>query len=348
MNLLGMLAFKFPTYFTTADLRSVYDVDLLRWILQICLVASLGFGTLTFVLGRRRILGGIGIASTLLAVAIGGWAPEPGRLDAQPVALGLDWLVLDLLGSALLFVSIEKIRPKYPAQAILRPYWQLDLLFFAMNHLTVGLLLLVGNSFAPWAFGWAVHAGLQGLVLSLPVWGQAILLLVCADFVQYWIHRSFHEIPFLWRFHAVHHSTEYMDWLAGSRTHFVQVLVDRTLVMVPLYLLGASESALNAYVVIAGFQAVFIHANVSASFGPLRYLVVTPQFHHWHHSSEKPAIDTNYCVHTLVFDMLFRTFHLPGDRWPARYGTVTPIPQTFAAQLAYPFLPPPPEEPLPR
>jgi lathosterol oxidase len=340
MNLLGMLAFKYPTWFTTADLREVYDVDVLRLVLQACLVASLVFGTLTFVIGRRRIMGSVGIAATLAAIAIGGWAPEPGRLDAQPVSLGLDWLVLDLLGSALLFISIEKILPKYPNQAVLRPFWQLDLLFFGMNHLTVGLLLLVGNRFAPWAFGWAVNATLQGLVLSLPVWVQVILLLFCADLAQYWVHRAFHEIPFLWRFHAVHHSTEYMDWLAGSRTHFVQVLVDRTLVMVPLYLLGASESALNAYVVIAGFQAVFVHANVGVRFGPLKYLVVTPQFHHWHHSSEKPAIDTNYSVHLPIFDMVFRTFHLPGDLWPAQYGTVSPLPRTFASQLAYPFLPP--------
>jgi lathosterol oxidase len=209
------------------------------------------------------------------------------------------------------------------------------------------LLVHLSLLFAPWAFGWAVNGTLQAGVLALPVWAQTLVLLACADLVQYWVHRSFHEVPFLWRFHAVHHSTGYMDWLAGSRTHFVQVLADRTLVMVPLYLLGASASALNAYVVIAGFQAVFIHANVAFRFGPLKYLVVTPQFHHWHHSSEKPAIDTNYSVHLPIFDLLFGTFHLPGDRWPAHYGTVTPLPQTFVAQLVYPFLPPEQGEPVP-
>ncbi len=341
MNLLGMLAFKFPTWFTTADLREVYDVDLLRVVLQACLVTSLTFGTMTFVIGRRRIMGTVGIAATLLAIAIGGWAPEPGRLDARPVSLGLDWLVLDLLGSALLFVSIEKLLPRYPLQAILRPFWQLDLGFFAMNHLVVGLLLFAGNHFAPWAFGWATNATVQELVRSLPVWGQAVLLLFFADLVQYWVHRSFHEVPFLWRFHAVHHSTEHMDWLAGSRTHLVQVLADRTLVMVPLYLLGPDVAALNVYVVIAGFQAVFVHANVGVDFGWLERVVVTPRFHHWHHSSERPAIDTNYSVHLPIFDRVFRTWHLPdGHRWPAHYGTVTPIPRGFLGQLAYPFLPP--------
>ena len=211
MNLLGMLAFKFPTWFTTADLRAVYDVDVLRVVLQICLLVSLGFGTLTLVIGRRRIMGWVGIFATFTAIAIGGWAPEPGPLAEPSLSLGLDWLVLDLLGSAVLFVTIEKLLPKYPEQAILRPYWQLDLGFFAMNHLAVGALLLAGNHFAPWAFGWAVSGAVQGFVLSLPLWVQTLLVLVCADFAQYWVHRAFHEIPFLWRFHAVHHSTEYMD-----------------------------------------------------------------------------------------------------------------------------------------
>lgn len=340
LNLLGMLAFKFPTWFTTPEMRAVYDVDVLRVVLQTCLFVSLFFGLLTFVLGRRRRMGSIGIACTLIAVAIGGWAPEPGTLVGDPkVSVGLDWLVLDLLGSAIVFVALEKAIPRYEEQAILRPNWRLDLVYFAMNHLGISVLLLVGNWFAPTLFGWAVNGHVQAAVTSLPIWGQFVLIVFCADFVQYWVHRAYHEIPFLWPFHAVHHSTEYMDWLAGSRTHFVEVAIDRTFAMVPIYLLGADNSALNAYVVFAAFQAVFIHANVGVRFGPLKYVFATPQFHHWHHSSERPAIDTNYAVHLPILDLLFGTFHMPEDKWPAKYGTVSPIPRTFLAQLVYPFFP---------
>ena len=90
---------------------------------------------------------------------------------------------------------------------------------------------------------------------------------------------------------------------------------------------------------IAGFQAVFVHANVGVHFGPLKYLIVTPQFHHWHHSSEKPAIDTNYAVHLPLFDWLFGTFHLPAGRWPSGYGVHTdrPVPDGFMRQLTHPF-----------
>ena len=128
-----------------------------------------------------------------------------------------------------------------------------------------------------------------------------------------------------------------MDWLAGSRMHVAETLVDRTLAMVPLYLLGADEVALNAYVMFAGFQAVFVHANVGIELGPLKYLLATPQFHHWHHSSDKPAIDTNYAVHLPVLDMIFRTYHMPERHWPVEYGTTKRLPRTFWRQLAYPF-----------
>jgi lathosterol oxidase len=246
-------------------------------------------------------------------------------------------LVLDLLFTGAVFVFIEKLVPKYEDQAILRPEWQLDLCYFGLNHVLISVFMLIGNHFAPAVFGWAVNATLQGFVSSLPHIVQFCLLLAFADFAQYWVHRGFHELPGLWSFHAVHHSSEHMDWLAGSRQHFVDVLATRTLAMVPLYLLGADKAPLDAYVVFAALQAVFIHANVRVGFGPLKYVLATPQFHHWHHGSDRPAIDTNYSVHLPLWDMLFGTFHMPDEHWPAQYGTTRRLPRTFLGQIAYPF-----------
>jgi len=147
----------------------------------------------------------------------------------------------------------------------------------------------------------------------------------------------YHEVDVLWPVHAVHHSVENLDWLAGSRGHFFQVFSERAMVMIPLYLMGVDETALNIYVIFAALQAVLIHCNTRIPFGWLKYIFVTPQFHHWHHSSEKPAIDTNYSAHIVLYDRLFGTYHMPDEHWPAHYGTTRKIPSTYFGQMLYPI-----------
>lgn len=337
MSFLAVLCFRYPSWLTTPDLRQAYDPQVLRVVLQAGMWLALGFGALTFVLGRRKRMGAVGILFTIWAFALGGYDAPIGEIEQRSTFLGLDFLLLDLLVSAMLFVFIEKLVPRYAEQAILRPEWRLDLVYFAINHLLIAVVLLVGNRFAPAAFGWATNDGVRAFVSGLPVPVQVVLLMLFADLVQYWVHRAFHEMPLLWRFHAVHHSVEHMDWLAGSRIHFVEVLTSRPIIMVPLYLLGPSRDALDAYVIFAAIQAVFVHANVGIAFGLLRRVVVTPQFHHWHHSREDPAIDTNYGVHTPLWDWLFGSLHMPGKHWPALYGTVEAVPRGLLGQLAYPF-----------
>ena len=240
---------------------------MIRLLLKAGMWSALVLGVLCFVRGKRRGLAAVGLISVIWAWVLGGYGIEARAVDRVPVFAGVDWMVLDLFGSAMLFIFIEKLLPKYPDQVILRPEWRMDLLYFIVNHLLVGLFLLIGNGFAPLAFGWATNASFQSWMQSQPLVLQILILVLCADFVQYWVHRAFHEVSWLWRFHAVHHCTEHMDWLAGSRTHILQTIADRSLVMVPLYLLGPSLDALNFYVAIAAFQAVFVHANFGLRFG---------------------------------------------------------------------------------
>ena len=337
-SVLGVLCFHFPEYLTTAEFREVYDVDLIRQVLMVSMYAALGFGIFSFIRTKgARKAGGIGVACTVVAFLMGGYQVPVGPVEQVGPSVGVDWMLLDLLKSTIILIFLEKLWPKYPQQPILRPEWKLDLGYFAVNHLLIGILLIIANGFAPVAFDWAVHDAVRNFVSHLWMPFQVLLLMVCADFVQYWLHRAYHEVPWLWGLHAVHHSAEYIDWLAGSRTHVVQTLIDRTLVFVPLYLLGPDARALNIYVVIVAFQAVLIHSNLSWNFGILRYFFVTPQFHHWHHSKDRPAIDTNYAAHLPMLDVLFGTFHLPGEHWPKEYGTLKRLPRTFWAQLAYPF-----------
>lgn len=339
LSFLSVLCYRYPSYLTTTELRAAYDGETLKTILMVAMWGSLGFSVLAFALARYRRLGAIGVVFTLAAFAIGGYSVpvDPDAIEPRALSLGLDWLILTLLASVVIFVFLEKIVPKYRQQAILRPEWQLDLVYFAINHLLIAVLLLIANYFVESVFHWALNAQVQAWIQSLPIAVQVLILVTCADFVLYWSHRFYHEIPWLWKIHAVHHSVEHMDWLAGSRNHIVEMIVDRSLAMTPLYLLGPDKAALDIYVTFAAFQAVLVHANVGIPFGPLKYLIVTPQYHHWHHSTDRPAIDTNYAVHMPLFDWLFGTYHMPVEHWPAAYGTTKRVPRTFLAQLVYPF-----------
>ena len=164
--------------------------------------------------------------------------------------------------------------------------------------------------------------------------------------MEYATHRAMHEVPALWRFHAVHHSVERMDWMAGSRLHFLEPIVTRAVVLLPAFVLGASDTPLLCYIIWAGFQAGLVHSNFGFAFGPLKHVVATPLFHHWHHGSDKEAIDINYAAHTPLIDRLFGTYHMPTDRWPAHYGVAgDPLPKGMLRQFMYPFqrkAPPPP------
>jgi sterol desaturase/sphingolipid hydroxylase (fatty acid hydroxylase superfamily) len=337
MSFLAVLAFQFPSYLTTQELRNAYDAHFLQDVLMWGMYTSLLFGVLTFVIGGSRKHGAIGVLFTMLGFACGGYTVEIGAVEKSNIAFGFDWLILAFLVSAISLVFLEKVFPKYKDQNILRQEWKLDFLYFCLNHLLITLLLLAGNYFVHNGFGWAISDSFQNWVQSKHIAIQVIMIIVSADFVLYWTHRVFHKVTRLWKFHAVHHSVETMDWLASSRTHIVQTLIDRCLVLVPLILVGASKEALDIYVSIAAFQAVYIHANVNVPLGPLKYVIVTPQYHHWHHSSQKPALDTNFSAHTPLFDKLFGTYHMPFEHWPAHYGTTSPLPKTFMGQFFYPF-----------
>ena len=156
--------------------------------------------------------------------------------------------------------------------------------------------------------------------------------------MQYWTHRCYHEIPFLWRFHAVHHSAKTMDWLAGSRQHILELIVTRIGVLGALYVLGFDKDVMDVYIIVVGFQAVFNHANVHLPWGPLKYIIVTPDFHHWHHSSDAVAIDKNYAAHYAFLDHLFGTRIKGQSGFPEKYGVQGDyMPDGFTQQLMFPF-----------
>lgn len=336
---LGVLAFHFPQYLTTPELRKSYDVNVIRTIMLVAIGISGGLSLFNLIRGRNRWLALWTFGLVALTLLLGGHKVEvdPNFPDHTPY-IGLDWFILDLLGSTLIFIFIEKLWALRKDQPVFRAEWQTDMHHFIVNHMVVGFILLATNLLVHKLFGWAAHDGIRGFVAGLNFWVALFLIILIADLVQYWTHRAYHEVPLLWRLHAVHHSVKSMDWLAGSRQHILELLITRTLVLAPIYVLGFSKQVIDAYIIVVGFQAVFNHANVSVRLGPLRYLIVTPNFHHWHHSQDDEAIDKNYAAHFAFLDYLFGTAVKSDREWPARYGVVGDyVPNGFWKQVKFPF-----------
>jgi lathosterol oxidase len=336
LSVLAVLCFRFPDVLTTPDLRAAYPIGLLRGVLFAALLLGLGLGLVSVVLSRGKRLGHLGIALSGLAVVLGGAWVETGPLADRTHTLGLDWFVLNLLVLAIVFVPLERAFALRAQQRVLRDGFRTDLTWFFASHLLVQMTLFLTMAPAALFFGWAVSPGLQAGVSGLPLWLQVPLAVLVADLFQYGIHRLFHAVPWLWRFHAIHHSSRELDWLAGSRLHLVDVVVTRAIAFLPLFVLGFSERAMLVYVSIVSFQAVWIHANVRTRFAWLGRWIVTPEFHHWHHTAEPEARDRNFAVHLPGIDALFGTAWR-ADRWPTRYGVEEPVPDGWLAQLLHPF-----------
>ena len=335
---LGVLAFHFPEYLTTPQLRKSYNVDVIRVIMLAALAISGGISLVNVIFGRARWLSAFAFLLVALTLLLGGHkVPVNDFADNTPY-IGLDWFILDLLGSSLIFIFIEKLFAHRKDQPVFRAEWQTDFHHFIVNHMIVGFVLLATNLMVHKFFGWAASDGIRGWVQGLPFWAGVLLIVLVADFVQYWTHRAYHEVPLLWRLHAVHHSAKSMDWLAGSRQHIVELVITRTLVLAPIYVMGFSKEVIDTYIVIVGFQAVFNHANVSVRLGPLRYIIVTPNFHHWHHSQDQAALDRNYAAHFAFLDYIFGTAVKSDQLWPEKYGVLGDyVPNGFVKQFKFPF-----------
>lgn len=178
----------------------------------------------------------------------------------------------------------------------------------------------------------------RGPVAVLPVGLQLAIMLVLGDLVAYGMHRLFHRGR-LWPFHAVHHASRELDWLSSVRLHPVNDVVTRLAQAVPLLLLGFAPGLVALYLPFLSLYALLLHANVPWSFGPLRFVVASPAFHRWHHTSEREGRDTNFAGLFPFIDVAFGTFFLP-DRQPAMFGVDDRVPEGILAQLAYPFMPP--------
>ncbi len=337
-SLLGILCFKFPELLTTADLRKIYSAEFVEKLMFVAIALSFVFSIVSFLLSKKKRYATIGIILCALAIFLGGFTVEGRAVQQTQWSLGLDWLLLDLLLMVIIFVPIELAFPKNEEQSRFHPEWRTDLLYFTVSHLFIQLFGVITREPAVFLFGDLNLDGVHQWVQSTPFVVQLLGALLVSDLFQYWTHRFFHSHQYLWRFHSIHHSTKNMDWLAGSRTHFIDIFVTRSMSFIPIYILGFSSLAFNVFVVVLAIHAVLIHANTNIRFGFLKYIITTPQYHHWHHCVEPEFYGKNFAVMFPILDMIFGTYHLPGDQWPSGTGLENvAFPKGFLKQSVYPF-----------
>jgi sterol desaturase/sphingolipid hydroxylase (fatty acid hydroxylase superfamily) len=245
-------------------------------------------------------------------------------------------IVFGMVVLVTIFVPMEKLFALHPRKAR-RDRWRTDAVHLVVNNMLITAGLVVAVVLAVIAVPWAVNPSLRAAVAGQPALLQFLEAVLITDIAQYWAHRANHQVPFLWRFHKVHHSIEEMDWLAAGRLHPLDSVFTRTAAILPLYVLGFTRGTFGAYLVLTTFQAIFIHANVRFRFGPLRWITATPQFHHWHHADEPAAANKNFAGNLPILDVVFGTWYLP-HHMPSAYGMGEPAPRTYLGQLAWPFV----------
>jgi sterol desaturase/sphingolipid hydroxylase (fatty acid hydroxylase superfamily) len=263
---------------------------------------------------------------------------SPFQLSVVKLAI---WLVI----LAAVFVPLERLF-RLRKHKLARKGLLTDLAYYFLNNLLPGIAM----AYPIYYLGRAVHAALPWhvhlWVSAMPVWAQLFAGFLAAQIGAYWAHRWSHEVPFLWRFHAVHHSAEELDFLVNSRAHPLDMIFTRFCGYVLIFMLGLSNppsqpgDLLPIVIVFAGtFWGFFVHANVRWRFGPLEWLLATPAFHHWHHT-RGIMTDRNYAATLPWLDWMFGTYYMPKKQWPEAYGTETPVSPNLAIQLVDPFFPP--------
>jgi sterol desaturase/sphingolipid hydroxylase (fatty acid hydroxylase superfamily) len=278
----------------------------------------------------------LGVPLYVLLVVGAGWAMVVALDRGYPSF----WAVAAIQTAAvILAIGLEYALPFRPAWLHSHGDLRTDIAHLAITSnvvaavrwaFTAGFVALVGlvgpTGFTAWPTAW-------------PLWTQVALITVIQGFFGYWVHRAHHRLPLLWRLHAVHHSAPRVYWLNQNRVHPFESLLDG-LTLLPLLALGAPERAMLVFTAFSGMHLTLQHANIDLRVGPLNWIVSLSEPHRWHHSRERGEADANYGGVLLIWDIVFGTRFLPGDREPPADPGITGYPgypTGYLGQIASPF-----------
>jgi sterol desaturase/sphingolipid hydroxylase (fatty acid hydroxylase superfamily) len=264
-------------------------------------------------------------------------------MHAQSLILDILRVAANLTLAIVIFVPLERLFAARRQKLLRRGIWT-DLGYVFLGGILPKLMLAVPLALVAWALHHTVPSGYYAYCAHLPTSLRILAALAVGDFGFYWAHRWMHEVPFLWRFHAIHHSAPEMDFLVNTRAHPVDLVFGRIFSMAMTMALGLlqpmgdrPDPAVLLVLLVGGLWGFFVHANVNWRFGWLERVVATPAFHHWHHTNDGPEfIDKNYAAILPVLDILFGTYYVP-KTLPAAYGIKDHMPDGIANQLLHPL-----------
>ncbi len=222
------------------------------------------------------------------------------------------WL---LLVSALV-AGLERLRPWRPQQRALRQGLGQDVFWLVFNghHAPIAIATLAGMTLM--RIPGLEHARDLALVATAPLWLQFLVLFLIKDFCEWCVHNLLHRLPWLWRFHKVHHTIRELDWIGSFRFHWMEIVVYRSLTWLPLVVLGADARVVLVLAVLTTLGGHLNHANLDLTWGPLRYVFNSPRMHVWHHDAHWPAEHArgaNFAIALSLWDWLFGTAWWPSE-----------------------------------
>lgn len=334
-----VMALRWPSWAGMPELGMLRDNSGFRLVVHGVLLSAYALALLSLLLRPRKALGMTALVIALGASILGGAAVQAEEAQSWGIFFGIDFFAVNMVAAGLMFAPIERIFPHIASQRLFRIEWREDLFYYLVSSMLVQLitfLALAPSSYVNTHFDWL--AGTRAVVSGLPWPVQFVLAMLLTDFMQYWFHRLFHQVPFLWGFHAVHHSAKAMDWLASGRMHLIEIVLLRGVTSLPLLTLGFLPSVMQAYVGMVYVWSSLLHANLAGDFNRLGQWLALPRFHHWHHALDAEGVDKNFAIHFPFYDRLFGTYYLPDGAWPSAYGVPEQVPSGYFAQMRYPFL----------
>src|SRR5581483_7227880 len=333
----AVLCLHFPQLLTSPQLRTHYPMHAIRVLIECLIASAMLFGVIASIVRKKKTLALTGLILAAAATALGGSSVRINQTLHDGPAIGLDWFVLDLFLMALIYVPLERLWPQYPEQGTFRKEWTLDVIYFMSTHFPIQILSFLVLLPATLATKYLGIPALQNLIARMPWLVQFFFAVAVADVAEYSIHLALHKVPFLWRFHAIHHSSQALDWIAGSRAHFVDDTLVRVFILTPL-MIGFSQSIILAYLIFVTLHATWLHCNFRPRAEWLERFLVVPKYHHWHHTSQEEGLNKNFAIHFPWIDRIFGTHYCP-EEWPKRYGLDgEKISSNFFGQTIEPFI----------